>query len=72
MPSIEYDKRKIEGHKLKIQGILDALNRPSPPLIGNGKVGESAPQSPSNDLCDTASAFASESGRDYLLFSDIA
>ena len=40
MPRVEYDKAKIEEHKLEIQRILDVLRMPDLPLAGNGGVDE--------------------------------
>ena len=40
MPHVEYDKAKIEEHKLEIQRILDVLRVTDLPLAGNGGVDE--------------------------------
>jgi len=42
MPVIEYNKGKIEGYKLEIQEILNALNAPHSLLNGNLAVDERA------------------------------
>jgi hypothetical protein len=69
MPSIGYDKGKIEGHKLVIQEILNALSASSP----HDDIGECAPQSPppAVDLQNTATTSASESGRNLLFLCEL-
>ncbi|KAF9790923.1 kinase-like domain-containing protein [Thelephora terrestris] len=57
MPSIGYDKGKIEGHKLVIQEILNALSASSP----HDDIGECAPQSPPRPLHPRAVGISSSS-----------
>ena len=47
-PRVEYDKAKIEEHKLEIQRILDVLRIPDLPLAGNGGVDEPMDVDPPN------------------------
>jgi len=62
MPRAEYDKGKIEGHKLEIQEILSALNAASLPLDENPSVSNRAPHSAPINPHDTATISISESG----------
>jgi len=59
MPRVEYDKGKIEGHKLEIQEILSALNAPSSSLDENFSAGDRAPH-------DTTTSSISESGTSLM------
>jgi hypothetical protein len=67
-PHIKHDKRKIEGKKLEIQQILDALNTQSSSPDGNEDVDERALRSLSLDPPETASTSVSENGRNLSRF----
>ena len=57
MPRVEYDKAKIEEHKLEIQRILDVLRIPDLPLAANGGMDEPM------DVDPPTVATTSESGK---------
>ena len=59
-PRMEYDKGKIERHKVEIQEILGALNAPDSPPTGSNCVGQCTPQSLSTGTVATSN---SKSGR---------
>ena len=61
-PHVKYDKGEIEGKKLKIQQILDALNTQSSSLNGNEDVDRRALQSLPLDSLDASTTSASENG----------
>ena len=62
MSHVEYNKDKVEGHKLEIQQIFRTLNAPSSPLDKNLSEGECAPRLAPIDSHYTAGTSASESG----------
>lgn len=63
----EYDKGKIEGHKLEIQRLIDRLNTQSLYIGAGGSMGEHGTQSPSVDSrdSDSATTSVSEQGGNY-------
>jgi hypothetical protein len=61
-PHIEYNKGKVEEHKLKIQGILSTLGALSSPLDENFNVGGSVPHLVHVDPHGTATTSVSEGG----------
>ena len=68
LPHIKYDKGEIEGKKLEIRQILDALNTQGSSLKGNEDVDRRALQLPSLDSLNTATTSASDNGRNWSHF----
>lgn len=64
-PRIKHEGGKIDGYKLEIQKILNALNAPtSPSLKESGALyGERVPQSLPTDSCDATANSASKIGK---------
>ena len=66
-PHIKHDKEKIEGKKLEIQQMLDALNTQSSSPDGNEGIDERSLRSPPLDPPETSTS-VSENGRNLSRF----
>lgn len=69
MPRIEYNKGKVEGHKLEIREILGTLSAPSSPLDKTLSESPSVANLASIDPRDTATIPVPESGMSLALSS---
>ena len=67
-PHVEYDKGEIEGKKLKIRQILDALNTQSSSLNGNEDTVRRTLQPLPLDSLNTSKTSASENGESWSRF----
>ena len=61
----QYDKGKIEEHKLEIEQMFNALSTPRSPLVGENGVDQRVPQSMDIESGENAATSVSHSGRSW-------